>query len=96
MATWLFGGKMIRRPGASLKEALSASDHCRERKYRSRCNENDDHASCIYSLYDIRDENDKHINNTAAYDKQYLEGRYGADPYLQNNLGHEWDESKAD
>ncbi len=58
--------------------------------------ENDDHASCIYSLYDIRDENDKHINNTAAYDKQYLEGRYGADPYLQNNLGHEWDESKAD
>lgn len=24
--------------------------------------------------------------NTAAYDKQYLEGRYGADPYLQNML----------
>ena len=30
-------------------------------------------------------------NNTAAYDKQYLEGRYGADPYLQNMLsGGEW------
>jgi len=53
---------------------------------------NDKHESGIYSLYDIRDENDKHINNTAAYDKQYLEGRYGADPYLQNILGGEWNE----
>ena len=58
--------------------------------------ENDNHESNIYSLYDIRDENDKHVNNTAAYDKQYLEGRYGADPYLQNILGGEWDELEAD
>lgn len=58
--------------------------------------ENDSHASCVYSLYDIRDENDKHVNNTAAYDKQYLEGRYGADPYLKNILGGEWNESEAD
>lgn len=48
------------------------------------------HESQIYSLYDIRDENDKHVNNTAAYDKQYMEGRYGADPYLQGMLGGEW------
>ncbi len=48
------------------------------------------HESVIYSLYDIRDEHDKHVNNTAAYDKQYMEGRYGADPYLQNMLGGEW------
>ena len=58
--------------------------------------ENDSHESGIYSLYDIRDENDKHVNNTAAYDKQYMEGRYGADPYLQNILGGEWNESEAD
>lgn len=58
--------------------------------------ENESHESGIYSLYDIRDENDKHVNNTAAYDKQYLEGRYGADPYLQNILGGEWNELKAD
>ena len=57
--------------------------------------ENDSHESGIYSLYDIRDENDKHVNNTAAYDKQYMEGRYGADPYLQNILGGEWNESEA-
>lgn len=40
---------------------------------------------------EIRKENNERINNTAAYDKQYLEGRYGADPYLQNMLKYgEW------
>lgn len=58
--------------------------------------ENDAHESSIYSLYDIRDENGKHINNTAAYDKQYLEGRYGADPYLKNHLREVWDALVAD
>jgi len=48
------------------------------------------HESKIYSLYDIRDENDRHVNSAAAYDKQYMEGRYGADPYLENLLGEEW------
>ena len=33
--------------------------------------------------------NNDPINNTAAYDKQYLEGRYGADPYLRNMLNWE-------
>lgn len=48
------------------------------------------HESKIYSLYDIRDEKDRHVNSTSAYDKQYMEGRYGADPYLVNLLGEEW------
>ena len=40
---------------------------------------------------EIRREDNERVNNTAAYDKQYLEGRYGADPYLQNMLsGGEW------
>ena len=26
------------------------------------------------------------VNSTAAFDKQYMEGRYGADPYLTNML----------
>ncbi len=47
---------------------------------------NDNHESEIYSLYEIRREDNERINNTAAYDKQYLEGRYGADPYLSNML----------
>lgn len=53
--------------------------------------ENEERASEIYSLYEIRRENNERVNNTAAYDKQYLEGRYGADPYLQNMLsGGDW------
>ena len=43
-------------------------------------------SSEVYSLSELRRENNEPINNTAAYDKQYLEGRYGADPYLRNML----------
>lgn len=54
--------------------------------------ENDNHESEIYSLYEIRREDNERVNNTAAYDKQYLEGRYGADPYLRNMLtGGDWE-----
>ena len=49
-----------------------------------------DHSSELYSLYEIRKEDGKRINHTAAYDKQYLEGRYGADPYLRTML--DWEE----
>lgn len=49
------------------------------------------HSSEIYSLYEIRREDNERVNSTAAFDKQYLEGRYGADPYLQNMLnGDDW------
>ena len=49
--------------------------------------ENHAHESEIYSLHEIRGEDNDRMKNTAAYDKQYLEGRYGADPYLSNMLG---------
>ena len=49
-------------------------------------------SSEIYSLYDFRTEKEYHVNNTASYSKQYLEGRYGADPYLRNIL--HWEEEK--
>lgn len=53
--------------------------------------ENANHESEIYSLYEIRREDNERVNNTAAYDKQYMEGRYGADPYLSNMMtGGEW------
>ena len=52
----------------------------------------ENHESEIYSLYEIRREDNERINNTAAYDKQYLEGRYGADPFLSNMLaGGDWE-----
>ena len=48
----------------------------------------DDESSDLYSLYEMRDESGNHIQPSAAFDKQYLEGRYGADPYFQNMM--EW------
>ena len=49
--------------------------------------ENQAHESELYSLYEIRSEDHQRVKNTAAYNKQYMEGRYGADPYLSNLLG---------
>ena len=48
----------------------------------------DDEASDLYSLYELRDENGNRIGPNTAYDKQYLEGRYGADPYFRSMM--EW------
>ena len=47
---------------------------------------NENNCSELYSLSELRDENDIPIDYTAAYDKQYLDGRYGATPYLRNIL----------
>ncbi len=43
--------------------------------------------SNFYSLIDIRAEDGQLVRNDAAYNKQYIEGRYGADPYL-NAIKH--------
>lgn len=48
-------------------------------------------SSDIYSLYEIRDEKGDRIRKNAAYNKQYIEGRYGADPYLKRILDWEVD-----
>ena len=37
----------------------------------------------LYSLVEFKDENGVSVRKDAKYDKQYLEGKYGADPYLQ-------------
>ena len=52
---------------------------------------NDNHESEIYSLYEFRQEDNTRVKSTAAFDKQYLEGKYGADPYLRKMLtGRDW------
>lgn len=53
--------------------------------------ENTEHGSEIYSLYEIRNEDNERVKATTAFDKQYLEGRYGADPYLSNMLSEGWE-----
>lgn len=47
---------------------------------------NKDEVSDLWSLYDLQDEKGERIKTTAAYDRQYLAGRYGADPYLKQLL----------
>lgn len=44
--------------------------------------------STLYSLSDIADVDGKRVRTQNAYDRQYLAGRYGADPYLRSML--EW------
>ena len=39
-------------------------------------------ASALWSLADIHEANGNLVSKNAAFDKQYLAGRYGADPYL--------------
>ena len=45
--------------------------------------------SVLYSLVDFRKENGKKTRNDETYSKQYLEGRYGADPYLKRMVNWE-------
>ena len=52
-----------------------------------------DSGSELWSLADIQDTDGKRVKNTEAYDKRYLEGRYGADPYLRRI--QEWGGSDA-
>ncbi|HCC08056.1 MAG TPA: hypothetical protein DEP72_07885 [Clostridiales bacterium] len=57
---------------------------------------NIEQASKIYSLVEFKDEDGKKVRNDARYEKQYLEGRYGADPYLRKiiNWGDFFDETR--
>ena len=49
-------------------------------------------ASRLYSLISFKKENGKTPRNDEAYSKQYLEGRYGADPYIRKVL--DWEEQR--
>ena len=89
----LFTNRRINKKGAQL--LFTSHDISTMRKEIFRRDEiwfaalNEDHSSELYSLFDIRDEKNQHIPHTTAYDKQYLEGRYGADPYLRTILDWE-------
>jgi len=45
-------------------------------------------SSILYSLSEIKDEKGSSIRSDASYGKQYLNGRFGADPYFKRML--EW------
>lgn len=46
-------------------------------------------ASRLWSFADIHEANGNLVSKNAAFDKQYLSSRYGADPYLTRI--EEWD-----
>lgn len=50
------------------------------------CALNPQNASKLYSLVSFKKENGQIPRNDEAYGKQYLEGRYGADPYIRKIL----------
>ena len=91
----LFKNKSINRCGAQLlftsHDMYTLKNSVFRRDEIWFAAENEAHESSIYSLHEMRSEDGDRIKNTAAYDKQYLEGRYGADPYLQNMLGGEFE-----
>lgn len=41
--------------------------------------------SKLYSLVEFKNEKGESVRKDAKFDKQYLEGKYGADPYLRRN-----------
>lgn len=47
----------------------------------------------LYSLVEFKNDRGESVRKDAKYDKQYLEGKYGADPYLQKII--DWSEPNA-
>lgn len=54
------------------------------------CALDEENSSHLYSLISFKKENGGKTRSDEAYGKQYLEGRYGADPYLERMLT--WEE----
>ena len=49
--------------------------------------------SKLYSLVEFKNDKGESVRKDAKYDKQYLEGKYGADPYLQKII--DWSSPNA-
>ena len=55
---------------------------------------NNEQSSDLYSLVEIKDSEGFSIRKDARYDKQYLEGKYGADPFLKKIV--DWGDYNGD
>lgn len=53
----------------------------------------DSQNSKLYSLVEFKNSKGESVRKDAKFDKQYLEGKYGADPYLQKII--DWSEPNA-
>ncbi|MCL1873537.1 MAG: ATP-binding protein [Clostridiales bacterium] len=86
----LFTNPKINKMGAQLiftshdMSTMKSSVFRRDEIWFSALNKTN--ASKLYSLVEFRKENGAKVRPDETYDKQYIEGRYGADPYLRNIL----------
>ena len=55
------------------------------------CALNPDNVSMLYSLYSFKREDGTKTRKDESYGKRYLEGRYGADPYLRKMI--DWEDN---
>ena len=88
----------LERGGTVVVDELDAKLHPKLLRYVTCCSRTprstntargEGEARQLWSLADIHEANGNLVSKNAAFDKQYLSGRYGADPYLTRI--EEWD-----
>lgn len=84
--TLLFKNPEINRNGAQLFFTSQDVSTMRNDVFRRDeiwfAAKDEDESSQLWSLADIHESNGNLVSKNAAFDRQYLAGRYGADPYL--------------
>ena len=89
----LFNDKTVNKHGAQLiftshdLTTMTSEIFRRDEIWFAAKGKNED--TDLYSLVEFKNEDGKGVRSDAKYDKQYLEGRYGADPYLKRMVDWE-------
>lgn len=90
----MFTNKKINKKGAQLIFTSHDLANMNNEVYRRDeiwfVAKNNEQATNLYSLVELKDADGNSIRKDARYDKQYLEGKYGADPYLKKII--DWGE----
>lgn len=89
----LFSDPNLNRHGAQLlitsQDILTMSSENFRRDEIWFAAKNADQESQLYALSDFRDEDGAKVRKDSSYSKQYMEGRYGADPFFKRLIGWE-------
>ena len=86
----LFKDKTINKKGAQLimtsHDMVNMTHDVFRRDEIWFCAQGRDRSSTLYSLVSFVEENGKKVRMDAKFSKRYLEGYYGADPYIEKGL----------
>lgn len=86
----LFKDKTINKKGAQLimtsHDMVNMSHDVFRRDEIWFCSQGRDRSSTLYSLVSFVEKNGKKVRMDAKFSKRYLEGYYGADPYIEKGL----------